>query len=317
MGLREGRREHLLPEELTAREKARVEERHLERYITLNTAYQKVRKVLLLLALLTAADVLLMPRAYKLSFPLAAQAAQLLMAWGYMGHMVLGFGLALVVAGVYALLWWLSRRHYGWMIAAAVLFFCDMAGSFFMLNMMNYENTLVQQSAGFTGAAGVPGLGAAMSDYVTAFIINVFVHVAASVYFVFGAVKGAQLRRVPKVSIQERQVEKVVYSAAEDYTEHPEEATQPLRAAEKPSTVLIRAKVQGMQVEVSRAFGVTALVVDGQVYNDQKGAVEPAYRLRACVNGVHLLAEHTPMEGYSVMTLYADGNEIGSKKRRL
>lgn len=317
MGLQEGRRERLLPEELSERDQKRLEERHLERRIVLNTAYQKARKLLLLLALLTAADILLLPRAYKLSFPLAAQVAQLLMAYGYMGHMVAGFGAALLVAGVYALLWWLSRRHYGWMIVAAVLFLFDMSGSFFMINMINYENTLIQQSAGLNAAAGVPGLGASTSDYMTSFMITIFVHVATVGYFIYGAVKGAQLRRVPEVSVQEKTVEKRVYRSDEDYTEHPEERTEPMRAAEPAAIALIRAEVQGMQVSVERAYAVTALVVDGQVYNDQKGAVEPLYRLRACVNGVHLLAEHVPMEGYSMMTLYADGKEIGTKKRWL
>ncbi len=317
MGLQEGRRERLLPEELTEREKARQEERFLERHITLNTAYQKVRRVLLLLAILTAGDILLLPRAYKLSFPLASQAAQLLLAWGYHGHLAAGMLAALAVAGVYALLWWLSGKHYAWMIVAAGLFLVDMAGAFFMINMINYENTLVNGSAGLDTYAGNPGLGAGVSDYMTSFMITIFFHVVVVGYFIYGAVKGAKLRRVPAVSIRERQVERQVYHAAEDYTEHPEERTEPLRAAQKPYTVLVRANVKGMRVEVIRSFGVTALAVDGQVYNDQKGAVEPAYRLRACVNGVHLMAEHEPQDGFSLMTLYANGEKVGEKKRRL
>lgn len=317
LGLQEGRRARLLPEELTAHDKARQEERYLEQHITLNTAYQKVRRALLLLVVLTAADILLLPRAYKLSFPLAAQAAQLLLAWGYHGQLALGVIGALAVAGVYALCWWLSRKRPAWLIVAAVCFLLDMVGSFFMINMINYESNLINQSYGQTQAAGIPGLGAGVSDYMTSFMITIFVHVLLVGYLIYGAVKGAQLRRVPAVTIQERQVEKRVYHQSEDYTEHPEERTEPLRPAAKPYTVLIRAKVQGMTVEVIRAFGVTALVVDGQIYNDQKGAVEPAYRLRAYVGGVHFMAEHEPQDGYSVMTLRANGEPVGQKKRRL
>lgn len=314
MGLQEGRRANLLPEELSERDKKRLEERHLERRIVLNTAYQKVRMVLLALALLTAADVLILPRAYKLSFPLAAQAAQICMVFGYRGQLVLWFGAALAVAGVYALLWWLSRNHHRWMIVAAMLFLLDMAGSFFMITIMNYEVTLSQQAQ--SQGLGNLGVGNA-SDYLTTFMVTIFVHVVASCYFIYGAVKGAQLRRVPEVSIQEQKVEKTVYHEGKDYTEHPEERTEPIRAAEPSAMRLIQTEINGMQVSVERAYAVTALVVDGQVYNDQKGSVEPLYRLRACVNGVHLLAEHVPMDGFTVMTLYADGKEIGSKKRWL
>lgn len=317
MGLQEGRREHLLPDELSAQDLARREERHLEQQITLRRAYGRTRNLLLAAAIITLATVLIFPRRYKLSFPLTSQLAQLCMAYGYQGNMVLGFGLALLVGGIFLLLWWLSRRHERWMIVAAVFTLLDGAGCFFMLNVVNYDHRMFQESAGLDVAAGVPTLPHSVYDYMLVFFIVVAVHLLVAGYFIYGAVQGKRLRQVPPVSILERQVEKKVYHEEVDYTEHPEERTEPLRPVDPASVRLIRAKVGEMTVEVSRAFGVTALAVDGQVYNDQKGEVEPTYRLRACVNGVHLLAEHLPQDGYSLMTLYADGVAVGEKKRYL
>lgn len=319
MGLQEGRRVNLLPEELTELEKQRVEERLFEQKMTLKRAYGRALKVLLAVALLTLGTIILLPRQYKLSFPLASQIAQLCMTIGYQGNMVLGFGLALLVGAVFLLLWWLARRHYGWMIAATGLVLVDGVASFLMLSVMNYEFNVYNETVGAMAqtAAGPSGIGGSAYDFMTVFFVVLFVHVVVAVYLIYGAVKGAQMRRVPDVNIEEKKVEKAVYYDGEDYTEHPEEATEPQRPVPQGATKILQATVQGMNVEVCRAFGVTMLAVDGQVYNDQKGKVEPLYHLRACVNGVHLDAENRPMTGYSVMTLIADGEQVEQKNRYL
>lgn len=320
MGLQEGRRALLRSEELTDLEKQRVEERLFEQKMTLKRAYGRALKVLLLVAVLTLATVIIFPERYKLSFPLASQIAQLCMAFGYQGNMVLGFGLAGLVGGIFLLLWWLSRKHYVWMIVSTVLVVIDSAASFLMLGVMNQAFDMYNQSVGAmagTAAGAPPGLGGSAYDFMTVFFVTLFAHVVVAAYLIYGAVKGAKLRKVPDVSIKEKKVEKAVYYDGEDYTEHPEEGTEPLREVPKGATRILQATVQGMNVEVCRAFGVTMLAVDGQVYNDQKGKVEPLYHLRACVNGVHLDAENRPAIGYSVMTLTADGEQVEQKTRIL
>ena len=319
MGLQEGRREELISAEMTDLDKLRVEERNLERKVTYRNAYARARRVLLIAALLTLGTIWLLPRRWKISFPVTSQISQLLLSYGYQGHLVLGFALATLVGLLILLLWWLSKKHYGWMIVAAVFALIDMAGAPFMLMMSESAiNEMNEAAIGSAGVAAGNGLhvGGSAYDFMLVFFIGVFVHLVVIFYCIWGAVKGAKMRKVPESSLEEKSVERLSYDMSEDYTEHPEEGTVSLREVPEASMHLIRAEVAGMKVSVERAYGVTMLAVDGQVYNDQKGGVEPAYCLRALVNGVHFRAEHQPTKYYSLMTLYADDQKIGEKKRR-
>lgn len=319
MGLQEGVREHLRPDELTELEKQRQEERLFEQKLSLRNSYERARRALLIAGVATLAVALIFPHSSLLR-PFGAQIAQFCMAWGNLGNRLAGYALAAAVGLLILGLWQLAKKHYGFMIGAAVFTVLDLVVSFFTLSYINMAQNIANEAAG-ASADLAAGNGAALGfnpyQYMTTFVIILFVHGVMLFYCIYGAVKGRRMRRVPETSIQEKKVEKAVYYDGADYTEHPEEGTVPLRPAEKGATVLLKAKVGDMTVTVERAWAVTYLAVDGQVYNDQKGQVEPLYHLRAFVNGVHLEAENKPMTGYSLLTLTADGRQVAQKHRVL
>ena len=319
MGLQEGVRQQLRPEELTELEKQRQEERLFEQKMTLRSSYERARRALLIAAVSTLVIALLLPH-YSLLRPFAAQIAQFSMAWGNQGNKLLAYVLAALV-GLFILgLWWLSRKRPWVMIMAALVTVLDVVVSFFTLSYINMAQNLANEAAGASMELAA-GNGASLAynpyQYMTSFMIILFVHGVMFYFCIYGYIKGTKMNRVPETSIQEKKVEKAVYYDGTDYTEHPDESCAPIRPAEKGAVTLLKAEVAGMTVTVERAWAVTYLAVDGQVYNDQKGKVEPLYHLRACVGGVHLVAENKPMTGYSLLTLTADGVQVAQKHRVL
>lgn len=91
--------------------------------------YINARHNLLLVIILTAVNLVLLAAGSDSMLLFSATAPYMALAFGMISEIpvVLGIGisLAIIMLVAYALCWLLSKRHYGWMIAALVLFILD------------------------------------------------------------------------------------------------------------------------------------------------------------------------------------------------
>jgi len=84
-----------------------------------------------------------------------------------------------------------------------------------------------------------------------------------------------------------------------------------LRMDEKKGRVLIAANYEGLQISMKRTYGLTELIVNGNVYDEVKGTVETEYSLTANVQNIKIVGIYKPMHMY----LYANDVLIAKKLR--
>lgn len=190
---------------------------------------------------------------------------------------------AVIDLGIYVAAWILSKKRYGWMILALVMFIFD---------------TLIM--------LGMYALVANLSDA----IMDVLVHIWVLYYLIIGVKFGKQLKDMPGKKEPE--------APAVD-PDFGEEAYKPdstiLRAADMTvkHRVFLEAEANGQKIVYRRVKNVNELVINGFVYAEIAMVVETPHELTAHING-HDYA--VGINDASRMYIVADG-EVLAKKLRL
>ena len=201
---------------------------------------------------------------------------------------VLGFAAelypCLIVVGIilmlYLFCWIFSKRHYAWMIVAAVLFAIDTICMIFIY------------------------LGA----FDASMVLDILIHAWVMYYLILGIVSGAKLKK--EVGSDFKESVKTVKNAEEVEITINE---SPLRMAEDvKARIFLEENVLGRQVVYRRVKRTNELVIDGYVYDEYEALVETEHWLRADING-HIIEAGFDGKGFSYIKL--DGEVIKRKLR--
>lgn len=190
----------------------------------------------------------------------------------------------------YLLCWFMSKKHYGWMIAALVLFVIDtvaMGGSYILIG-------------DFSG------------------IMDALVHVWVLYYLITGVSNGHKIKKMP-AEVAEMAVEQVQLQETDEIAPAYDGAellanTPALRIADMDVKARILCEVDafGHHICYRRVKRVNELVIDGNVYDDVEMLVESAHALNARIDS------NTYQAGYDGGTksyIRVNGEKIAQKTR--
>lgn len=163
---------------------------------------------------------------------------------------------AVVTLVLYLVCWVQSKRHYGWMIVALVLFSLD--------------------------TLALIGISLLLGD--VSGILDFLIHIWVLYYLIVGVRTGAMLKNAPEEAPAE---EPAVAAAAWDDPSVPPADSRPLRRAdtEKRARVLAQCERNGRTVCYRRVGRVNELVIDGSVYDETEMLMETPHLLSASLGG--------------------------------
>ena len=197
--------------------------------------------------------------------------------------LIMGMSIAVIVLVAYLLCWIFSKKHYGWMIGALVLFALDLVGLGYMY---------------LTSSGGLD-------------LIDTLFHLWVLYYLISGVYYGVKLSKMPAdppVWTQEAE-ETEELSGAETETED----SRPLRRAdtEVKARILLEADAYGRHIVYRRVKRTNELVIGSYVYDEVEMLIESAHALTANLGG------HTFVVGCDGVYSYleADGALVERKRR--
>lgn len=243
--------------------------------------YLMARKNLLLMLVLTVINIILFAVGADVMLLFSATVPYYSVVFGMvLGSRVLliaGIVIAIVSLGLYLLCWIFSKKHYGWMIAALVLFILD------TLTMISLYILL----GDFSG------------------VLDVAIHAWVLYYLVIGVRYGYQLKNTPMEMPAAEAVE--VAMACE------EESTYLRRAdVEVKHRIFVEADMAGRHICFRRVKRTNELVIDGYVYAEVEMLVETAHELKANIDG-HLV--QAGFDGIMHSYIKVDGAQVAKKIR--
>ena len=182
----------------------------------------------------------------------------------------------------YLLCWIFSKKQFGWMIAALVLFVID------TIAMLDLYITAEDASG----------------------ILDLVIHVWVLWYLVIGVISGVKLSKLPA-----EELETVVMSedgAAEGNAQLQNSAVIRIADTTVKARILLEADVNGRNVCYRRVKRVNELVIDGNVYDEVEMLVESPHELTAVLDG-HNYAVGTNATSQSYISV--DGETVKKKLR--
>lgn len=194
--------------------------------------------------------------------------------WFVTGSLILAF----IILAVYLLCWFFSKKRYGWLIAALVLFCLDTVGT-----VVLYMDSL---------ASGI-------MDFV--------IHGIVIWYLAMGIKAGKQLKTMP--------AEVVDAEGGVVTDEMPPENSAHIRWAdpELKHRVLLEAAAEGLRICYRRVGRTNELVINGYVYDEKEMLIEPSHELSAVFNGHRVVAGFNSFTAKSYILV--DGQQIAEKTR--
>ncbi len=222
------------------------------------------RSNLLLMIVLTAVNIALLLAGSESMMLFSATIPYMILVLG-VGESTALLGVCGVIAVLtilpYVLCWVFSKKHYGWMIAALVLFCVDTL-------------TLV-------------GVYVLIGDF--SGIIDLLVHIWVLYYLIIGVKYGHQLAHLTPEEEEEyaQAIQAPVVTATAEGAA-PVQANSPaLRMAdiEVKARILIEGDFVGHHIAMRRVKRVNELVIDGYVYDDIEMLVETPHELHAAIDG--------------------------------
>lgn len=183
---------------------------------------------------------------------------------------------AVAVLLVYFFCWLFSKKHFGWMIAALVMFLLD------TLCLVGIYTLLGE----FSG------------------ILDLAIHIWVIYYLIVGAKYGSQLKNLP---------EEYAYAEVSDPKNTVESAQIPLRMADLDvkSRILLEADAVGHHICYRRVKRVNELVIDGYVYDEVEMLVESAHSLTAVIDGHQIAVGYDGARSYIIV----DGETVAKRLR--
>lgn len=260
------------------------------------TKYQSARANLLLMIILTAANIVF----------LFAQADYMLLFSATVPYLAVVIGIAtqidiMIIISVcfaaamlliYLLCWMMSKKHHGWMIGALVMFIIDTVAMILMYVSMGE----------FSG------------------ILDIAMHAWVLYYLVVGVKNGKQLKDAP--AEEQEPIEVKDYITYDELEAEGEVETdnvtirnsQPICRAEEDvkHRVLLEAESLGYHICYRRIKRMNQLIINGWVYAQVEMLIEPPHTLQAVIDG-HLVEagmDETPRSFIKV-----DGELIAKKFR--
>lgn len=192
---------------------------------------------------------------------------------------------AAIIMLIYLLCWFFSKKHYGWIVVALVLFILD---SIAMCALYIFTQD-------FSG------------------ILDVVFHVWILYYLIIGVKYGSQLKKLPEEEITTQDFP-IYEKEGEKITEETVGETSYLRKADDSvkARVLLEANEFGHIICYRRVKRINELVIDGYVYDDVEMLIEGAHSLNAIVDGHKI---QVGFDGGVNSYLRIDGETIAKKKR--
>ncbi len=222
--------------------------------------YETARKNLLLMLILTVVNLMLLAfgsgTMLLFSATVPYMAGVFALTCGYTVLFVVCVGIAAISILLYLLCWIFSKKHYGWMIGALILFIFD------TLTMVGMY-LLIGDISGF---------------------LDALIHIWVLYYLVIGVKYGYQLKTLPHEEMEN------VYDEARYVVDNEEQGFQdstPLHIADMTvkARILLEAETEGHRVCYRRIKRVNELVIDGYVYDKVEMLIEPAHALVAKLDG--------------------------------
>lgn len=208
---------------------------------------------------------------YAVALAYSAQLAYGGLMWLVQGSLIL----AAVVLVLYVLCWYLSKKHYGWLIGAAVLFGLDTLAVLFLY-----------------GAIWGELLAGAM---------DILLHGLLMYYLIQGAVSGYRLKHMPQ-EIEEELPQQPVDT-------WPIEAAAPMAGQE----ILLETAAYGLHIGYRRVERVYELIINDYVFDRAEVLVESNHALRAVCNG-HVV-EAGFQTGSAMYYILVDGTPVAHRSR--
>lgn len=249
--------------------------------------YEAARKNLLLMLVLTVINIVLVAfdstviMLFSATIPYYAAALALMIRSQSM--LILGLGLAIILLLAYFLCWYFSKKHYGWMIFALILFIVDTIGLILIYIL----------SEDISG------------------VLDLIMHIWILYYLVIGVINGYKLKDLPVLNNEEAQLETPLLYNAFDTTQT---SSNILRKADfnVKSRILLETDYNGHQIIYRRVKRTNELVIDGNVYSDVTMLVEKAHALSAHI-GNHTY--EVGFDGVCYSYIKVDGQIIEKKVR--
>ena len=246
--------------------------------------YASARSNLLLMLILTVVNIVLYVCGSYTMFLFSATVPYLMVVCSTIffdmpALMIICIGIAAVILIVYLLCWIFSKKHYGWMIGALVLFSLDILA---MVGMFLVSPELFS-------------------------ILAALWHVWVLYYLITGVTNGVKLKKMPVSEPISAQAEEIPEAEAQT------EDTRALRRAdtEVKARILLEADAMGRHIVYRRVKRTNELVINGYVYDEVEMLIESAHALTANLDG------HTFVVGCdgSHSYLEADGALVARKLR--
>ena len=250
--------------------------------------YKSARVDLLLVIIFTVINIVMLFSGSETMMLFSATVPYVAVLVGYLANIEAGGALdwfvtgslifAFVILAMYLVCWFFSKKRYGWLLAALVLFSLDTVATVFLY---------------------LDNLGAGVMDFL--------IHGIVIWYLAMGVKAGKQLKTLP-----EDVVEVEGGATVEDV---PLENSAPLRWAdpELKHRVLLEAECQGMRICYRRVKKTNELVINGYVYAEVEMLIEPSHGLSAVFNGHKVVAGFNSFTAKSYILV--DDQQIAEKVR--
>ncbi|MBR6651381.1 MAG: hypothetical protein IKL36_08250 [Clostridia bacterium] len=262
----------------------------------MKTKYQSARANLLLMIILTAVNIVFLftNAEYMLLFSATVPYFAVVVGMATQIDVMIAVSVCFAVAIllIYFLCWFMSKRHFGWMIGALVMFAID-----------TVSMVLMYLAAGeFSG------------------VLDVVIHVWVLYYLIIGVKSGKQLKDAPEEEKEPIEVKDyITYDELEAEGEVETDNvtirnSQPICRAEEDvkHRVLLEADSLGYHICYRRVKRMNQLIINGWVYAQVEMLVEPPHTLQTVIDG-HLVEagmDETPRSFIKV-----DGELIAKKFR--
>jgi len=207
------------------------------------------------------------------------------------GGPILGGILAAVVLLAYLACFFLMKRWRAFIWVALVLFIIDCL--------------LIVWVIGLTG-------------FLASYFLDIVFHALIMYLLVVGAIAWGRLRRTSSEDFKDAEQELVIHQSGatrlvDDNGAVIERGKTPLRFDTEKGRILIKANYGGLYICMKRSYGLTELIVNGQVYDEVQGIMESAYSLFAFVNNTRICGKMNPIKFR--MEIYANDVLIAKKIR--
>lgn len=251
------------------------------------TKYETARRNLLSMILLSVVNVVMLFFGSTTMMLCSATVPYYVALVGYVlgirTFMIIGAVIAAFIILVYLMCWMFSKKHYGWMVAALVMFVLDTL-------FLGYLYIFV--IGDFSG------------------ILDVVIHVFVLYYLVIGVINGKRLKTLPP-DRPETQSENAENSEFSDTSFS--ENSSPIRIAEDTKhRVFLECDELGHNICYRRVGKVNELVIDGHVYAEIEMLLETPHELCAMIGG-HKVA--VGFRANSFCYISVDGNDVKKKLR--